>query len=142
MSPTHLRFLQISALKGLVLLASSAAGFAACELTDTPQISLSVTAAMVTGTDRTLRVQVFENGCVAIHQPTFYRAAGDYRLSLAASELAALKQSISPARVQQIDRNERALASRARASGARLERFEGVDADIYLLAVGAGGIIA
>ena len=61
-----------------------------------PELTLSVTAAEVRGSDRTLRVQVGQDGCVAIHRPSYYKAAGEFRLQLLPSELTALRALVSP----------------------------------------------
>ncbi len=120
------------------LMAVTANLHAACEPTGKLEFSLSVTSPMVSIADRSLRVQVYGNGCVAIHQPAFYRAAGNYRLALSSVEQTQLRQSITAARIQQVDQTALRLAGSAQAAGGRLERFEVVDADIYVLEVGAG----
>ena len=120
------------------LIAPHAHVFAACEPIGAPSLSLSVSAAMVSAVDRTLTVQVYDNGCVALHRPVFYRAAGDYLLAITGEEQTLLRQTITSERLRQIDATELRLAGRARSSGARLQRFEVVDADLYVLQVGFG----
>jgi hypothetical protein len=132
-------FTQSRCLFAFALLGSHAHVFAACEPIGAPSLSLSVSAAMVRAADRTLTVQVYDNGCVALHRPAFYRAAGDYRLAITGAEQALLRQTITPERLRQIDATELRLAGRARNSGDRLQRFEVVDADLYILEVASGG---
>jgi hypothetical protein len=120
-----------------VLLGLHAPIFAACTPEGPPMMALSVSAAQVSVADRILSIRVYDNGCVALHRPAFYRAAGNYRLAITGAEQAQLRQTITPERLRQIDMTELRLAGRARSSGGRLQRFEVVDADLYVLEVGS-----
>ncbi|QBB70031.1 hypothetical protein ELE36_06460 [Pseudolysobacter antarcticus] len=76
----------------LPLLASAAP----CTPTATPWLTLRITAgAMSAAADRTTIVRVHNDGCTELHRPKFLRASGDYRLSLPATEIAALHMQVS-----------------------------------------------
>ena len=122
----------------IILLGLHTPTFAACEPIGTPTLALSVTAAQVSVVDRTLTVQVYDNGCVLLHRPAFYRAAGDFRIALTATELTGLRQVITPERVRQIDRAALTASANARSSAARVEVFQVQDADLYVLEAGVG----
>ncbi len=122
----------------LLLLGTQASTLAACEPIGAPNLALSVTAAHVTAADRTLTVQVYDNGCVALHRPSYYRLAGDFRLALTPAELAALKLVVTPERVRQIDRAALVSAANARRSSTRTEVVQVVDADLFVLEAGVG----
>lgn len=112
--------------------------FAACEPIGPPTLALRVTAAQVSATDRTLTVQVYDNGCVLLHRPSFYRAAGDFRVALTPAELSALRQVVTPERVRQIDRVALVASTNARSSATRVEVLQVVDADLFMLEAGVG----
>jgi hypothetical protein len=126
-------------LSAAILLGLHAQIFAACTPEGSPTIALSVTAAQVSVADRTLSIRVYDNGCVALHRPAFYRAAGNYRLAITGAEQALLRQTITPERLRQTDATELRLVGRARSVGGRLQRFEVADADLYILEVASGG---
>jgi hypothetical protein len=121
----------------ILLLGFDLSAFAACEPVGAPNLSLSVTTPMVSVADRTLTVQVYDNGCVALHRPSFYRVAGDFRVALAPGELAALKRAVTPERVSQIDRGALVSSAHARSS-TRAESLQVLDADLYVLEAGVG----
>ncbi len=112
--------------------------FAACVPVGAPTLSLSVSAAMVSVADRTLTVQVYDNGCVALHRPSYYRVAGDFRVALTPSELAKLKLEVTPERVSQIDHAALVSSANGRSSSNRLEVQQVLDADLYVLEAGVG----
>ena len=112
--------------------------FAACVPVGAPTLALSVSAAMVSVADRTLTVQVYDNGCVALHRPSYYRLAGDFRVALTPAELAGLKLVVTPERVRQIDRAALATSANARSSTNRLEVRQVLDTDLYVLEAGNG----
>ena len=112
--------------------------FAACVPFGSPTLALSVSAAMVSANDRTLTVQVYDNGCVALHRPSFYRVAGDFRVALTPAELAGLKLVVTPERVGVISRAALAAATSARSSVGRVEVLQVLDADLYVLEAGVG----
>ena len=120
-----------------LLIAALPWAVAACEISGKLSFSLTVTSPMVSSADRSLLVQVYEGGCVALHRPAFYRAAGDYRLAITGAEQAVLRQTITAERLRQIDTTALRLAARAQSTGGRLQRFEVVDPDLYVLEVGA-----
>jgi hypothetical protein len=111
---------------------------AACEPIGTPSLTLSVTTPMVSIADRTLSVQVYDNGCVTLHRPSYYRLAGDFRVALTPVELAALKLVATPERVRQIDRAALVSSANVRSSSTRTEVLQDVDADLFVLEAGAG----
>lgn len=122
----------------IILLGLHTPVLAACEPNGAPTLKLSVTAAQVSVADRTLTLQVYDNGCVALHRPSFYRAAGDFRVTLTATELTGLRQVITPERVRQIDRAALMASANARSSVARVEVLQVQDADLYVLEAGVG----
>lgn len=77
-------------------LLASAATAAPCMATATPWLTLRITAgAMSVAADRTTIVRVHNDGCTELHRPQFLRAPGDYRLSLPATEIAALRAQVA-----------------------------------------------
>ena len=112
--------------------------FAACVPVGAPSLSLSVSAAMVSAADRTLTVQVYDNGCVALHRPGYYRVTGDFWLALTPAELAGLKLVVTPERISQIDRNALLASTNARSDATRVEVLQVVDADLFVLEAGVG----
>ena len=122
----------------LIFIGLNAPVLAACEPVGAPVLSLSVTTPMVSIADRTLTVQVYDNGCVALHRPSFYRAAGEFRVALTAAELLGLRELVRPERMRQIAPSAIALAPNARRSGARVEVLQELDADLYVLEAGVG----
>ena len=112
--------------------------FAVCEPIGAPNLALSVTAAQVSANDRILTVQVYDNGCVALHRPSYYRLAGDFRLALTPTELAGLKLVVTPERVRQIDRAALVSSANARSNATRVEVLQVVDADLFVLEAGVG----
>lgn len=130
-------FVQIAA-----LFAGAGALFAApCEINGLPELILSVTAAEVRSSDRTLTVEVGRDGCALIHRPAHYKIAGDFRLQLSLTELRSLRQKVVPtiqttdaAKLQQLlTQAETARANTATMPATAERRFQVLDADGYVL---------
>jgi hypothetical protein len=123
---------------GLLFCGLSVAQAAApCAGGDGPVMELRVVAAaLAPETDRSLVVSVFDDGCVQLHRPAYRRDAGDYRLDLDATALAALRSRVDQPVLRSFDARrvqaELAAAQRKRMTeDGREQRYSELDADRY-----------
>ena len=99
------------------------------------EMQVEITPTLATGfADRTLRVRVHTDGCVSLHRPSFYRGAGDYRLTLAPNELASLRNQAAAPLVRGFDATRvvqhlRGEDVRRGAAQRRSEEFAVLDGD-------------
>lgn len=145
--PTPLRWMFL--LCGLFLVATRVEA-QPCTLGTTPWLTLTLSAGLLgSGAQNDLLIQVDDLGCARIRRPVFYRNAGEYRLMLSASELAALSQQLDVIALQSFDRYrlqaqinaaQKSLdQARSMETGAASERRMIVaDADLVRLQVGVG----
>jgi hypothetical protein len=124
----------------LLALCATTAEAAPCRTEGTPWLALEITVGAVTaGVDRAVRVEVHDNGCVALHRPSFYRQPGAHRLALKPAELATLRARFDAGKLRGFDgaKVREAITQTdedvAKSGMVGAERFTVVDADHFRL---------
>jgi len=99
-----LRFSKIVAGISLACLCTSAHALGGCASDAAPWLTLKITAgALSPEADRTTVVRIHADGCADVHRPAYLREAGDFRVALAANEVAALRTKIDTAGLRHFD---------------------------------------
>ncbi len=131
---------------GVLPVSAWAADATACTASEKPWLSLRIaTGTAIAVADRDVLVLVYNDGCVALHRPAFYRLAGDFRLDLSTDELASLRAQVDSKQLRAFDAAKvRAALSQSQRSGAKSasgnpEDFAVLDADHYALELQVGG---
>lgn len=130
---------------GVALLLSCLGGTAAagtaqpCAAADVPALELRIVAAgLAPDMDRSLVIQVFEDGCVQLHRPAYRRDAGDFRLDLDTATLDSLRRKLEQPALHSFDaarvQADIAAAQRKRSDAeGRAQRYSEPDGDVYAM---------